>query len=134
MGEYPVGSFPHRILIAEGQVFLPVALGQFNGPVVVGVEKSIVGHVVYIARAAAAVEIALEIRVNARPHLDARAIGGIGHGGIVNVDVLYDIKLLDVLAQRPNRDAMRAIAVEALDNDVGAVGLKGNAVIPVIDD
>jgi hypothetical protein len=68
MGEYPVGSFPHRILIAEGQVILPITLGQLNCPVVVGVEKSIVGHVVYIARAAATVEIALEIRVNARPH------------------------------------------------------------------
>jgi hypothetical protein len=66
--------------------------------------------------------------------LDARTIGGIGHGGVVNVDVLYDIKLLDVLAQRPDRDAVRAIAVEALDDDVGAVRLEGNAVIAVVDD
>ncbi len=50
------------------------------------------------------------------------------HGDIVDKDVLDDVDFVLVLAKRTNGDAVRAVAVEILNDDVGAVGLEGNAV------
>lgn len=53
---------------------------------------------------------------------------GIEHGDVVDENVLDDIDFVLVLAQGTNGNTVRAIAVEVLNNNVGAVGLEGNAV------
>jgi len=66
--------------------------------------------------------------LNARPDLDASTVARIRERHIVDVEVLYNIGFIGVLAERTDADAMRARAVETLDDDVGAVGLEGNAI------
>jgi hypothetical protein len=50
------------------------------------------------------------------------------HGDIVDKDVLDDVDFADVLAQRTDRDTVGAVAVQVLDEDVGAVWFEGDAV------
>lgn len=50
------------------------------------------------------------------------------HRNVIDKDVLHNVDFVLVLAQRTNGDTVRAVAVEVLNNDVGAVGLEGNAV------
>jgi hypothetical protein len=68
-----------------------------------------------------------------RPDFDACAVGGIGHADVINVDVLHVVNLADVLAETAHTDAMRSITDEILHDDVGAVGLEGDAVVAVVD-
>lgn len=57
---------------------------------------------------------------------------GIEHGDVINEDILYDVNLGPVLAQRANGNAVRSIAVEVLDGDVGAIGLERHAIWPTV--
>ena len=50
------------------------------------------------------------------------------HGDIVDEHVLYNVDFAGVLAQRADGDTVRAVAVQVLDEDVGAVGLECDAV------
>ena len=53
---------------------------------------------------------------------------GIEHWDVVDENILDDIDFVLVLAQGTNRDTLGAVAVEVLNDDVGAVGLEGNTV------
>lgn len=50
------------------------------------------------------------------------------HGDVVDENVLNDIDLVLVLAQRANGDTMRAIAMKVLNNHVCGIGLERDAV------
>lgn len=69
-----VGLCTYRVLVAESQVLLTIALSEFNGVVVVGVEQPIVRHILNVTGAAAAVQVVLKVGVHSRPDLDAGTI------------------------------------------------------------
>jgi hypothetical protein len=48
--------------------------------------------------------------------------------GVVDVDVLNDVVLARILSERSNRYPMRAIAKHVLDQEIGAIGLEGDAI------
>lgn len=96
--------------------------------------KSVIRHVPHAAKPAAAVEQVLERRLHAGPDLDAGSVAGVGHGDVVDVQVLDDIRLALVLAEGTDADTVRARAVEVLHDDVCAVGLERDAVVRVDDD
>lgn len=50
------------------------------------------------------------------------------HRNVVDKDVLDNVDFVLVLAQGTNGDTVGAVTVEVLNDDVGAVGLEGNAV------
>ena len=86
--------------------------------------KRTVRDVLDAAGAASALEVAGHGRGGVGPHLDARAVAGVVHADLADEDVLDDVELARVLAQRADADAVAAVAVEALDYDVGAVRLE----------
>lgn len=51
------------------------------------------------------------------------------HGGVKDIDVLYNIIVTRVLAQRTNRDTVRTIAEHVLDKHIGAVWLERDTVL-----
>lgn len=113
---------------------MAVALVHLDGPVVVVVIVLLVGDVLDVAGATAAAERGGLVRVDAGPDLDARPVARVGHAVVEDVDVLDNVVLLHVLAEGADRDAVAAVAREALDDDVGAVGLERDAVVPIVDD
>ena len=50
------------------------------------------------------------------------------HGDVVDEDVLDDVDFAGILTQGANGDTVRAVAVQVLDENVGAVGLECDAV------
>jgi len=54
--------------------------------------------------------------------------GRVVHGGVEDVDVLYDIVLPLILPKRANRDAMRAVAPHILHQHIGAVGFERHTI------
>ena len=98
----------YRILPTYARVLLPVALRQLDGPVVSRVMDAVKSHVADVAAASAAVQIRLEASAGAGPDFDARTVAGAGHGDVLHVDVLDDVELGRVLAQRADGDAVRA--------------------------
>lgn len=118
----------------EGLVGLAVALVHLDRPVVVVVVVLLVGDVLDVAGATAAAEGGGLVRVDAGPDLDAGSVARVGHAVVEDVDVLDNVVLVHVLAKGPDRDAVAAVAREALDDDVGAIGLERDAVVPVVDD
>lgn len=116
------------VLQAQRQVLLAIALGDFNGIVDIVNNHPVVCDVVHNAGAAAALQIARERRRRVGPHLDARAIAGIVHANVGHIDVFDNVVFAHVLAQRADADAVRAVAPETLDEDVGGVGFEGDAV------
>lgn len=120
-------------LVAKRNVLLAIALCDLNGVIDISHRHTVVRDVGHLAAAAAALQIARQRRRRTRPHLDARPVRRIGHGHISDVDVLHNIDLAGVLAQRPNRDAVRPVAHEVLHHDIRAVRLERHAIIPIID-
>lgn len=114
----------YRKLVAERLVLLAVALRNGNGVVVVIVEEAVVCNVPHPSKTSTAVEQALEFRLDTRPDLDPGAVACVGHGNVVDVEVLHNVRLSLVLTERADTDSMRAVANQVLDNDVGAVGLE----------
>lgn len=119
--------------VAQRQVLLAVALRHLDRVVDVVDRHGVVGDVADAASASAALEVAGESGGRAGPDLDARAVGGVGHGNVVDVDVLHDVDLTDVLAKGADRDTVAAIAVQVLYNHVGAVGLERDTVVSIVD-
>lgn len=134
-------------LIAESKVLLSVALGDLDGVVDVLDGHGVVGNILDTTRAASALQVSRQCRGNTRPDLDASTIldvvlaftqheqsvtrntyRGIEHRNVVNENVLNNIDFVLVLAQGTNGDTVRAVAMEVLDDNVGAVGLEGDAV------
>lgn len=139
----------YGVLVAESEVLLAVALGDLNGIVDVLDGHGVVGDVLHTARATATLQVGRQSRSDTGPDLDASTILDIlsayaphcpnrrifcetyrcvEHGDVVDQDVLNDVDFVLVLAQRTNGDTVRAVAVEVLNDDVGAVGLEGNTV------
>lgn len=112
---------------------LAVALINEDRKVVVEVLKGVVGHVANVACAAAATQAGLEVRLGAWPDLETGPRGRVGQRHVVDVQVLHDIELFGILAQRANRNTMGRVALETLYQDVRAVGLKSDAVVVVVD-
>jgi hypothetical protein len=52
----------------------------------------------------------------------------IEHRDVVDENILDNVDFAGVLAQGANRDSVRAVAVQVLDEDVGAVGLECDTV------
>lgn len=75
----------HRELIAQCLVRLSIALSDCDGPVVVVVVERVVSDILDTAQPATAIQIALEIRLDARPHFDTGAVARIAHGDVENV-------------------------------------------------
>lgn len=66
-------------------------------------------------------------------YLDACPVLRVAHGNVPNENILDNVILPFVLAERPYGDAMRAVADQILDDHVGAVGLEGNTIVTVVD-
>ena len=120
-------------LVASSQVLLAIALGDFNGVVDIVDAHGIVGDVVDAALATAALEVAGEGCGRAWPDFDASAVAGVGHGDVVDEDILDNVSLCGVLAKRADTDAVAAVAQQVLHEDVGGVGLEGDAVVAIVD-
>jgi len=108
-------------------------LGDFDGVIDVVDAHGVVGDVVDAAFATAALEVTGECGGRAWPDFDAGAVAGVGHGNVVDEDVLDDIGFCGVLAQRADTDAVAAVALQVLHKDVGGVWLEGDAVVAVVD-
>ena len=121
-------------LIAERQVLLAIALRNLDGVVHIRHRQSVVRDVVDATQATASLEITRERRGRARPDLDARQVTRVEHGDVVHEDVLDDIRFAGVLAEGSDADAVAAVAVNVLDQDLGAVGLEAHAVVSVVYD
>ena len=108
-------------------------MSNLDGVVDVADRHAVVSHVGDLARSASALQITRQCRCSAGPDLDARTVRGVGHGDVGDVNVLDDVDFAGVLAERANRDAVGAVADEVLDDDIGRVGLEGDAIVAVID-
>lgn len=120
-------------MVAQRDILLAVALRDFNRVVDVRDLHGIVCDVSHCACAAATLEVAGECGGRTGPDFDAGAVRGVGHADVVDVDVLDVVYFAHVLAEGADRDAVGAVADEVLDDDVGAVGLEGDAVVAVVD-
>lgn len=118
---------------AQRLILPPVALVDRDGAVAAAAAELVVRHVPDAAPPAAGVD-GVAARDPVGPDLEAGAVGRVGHGGVVHVQVLDHVDLPVVLAQGADRDAVRAGAGEVLDHDRGGVGLEGHAVVGVLDD
>lgn len=74
-----------RILVAQREVLLAVALGDFDGIVDIGDSHGVVGDVGDGAEPAAALQVAREGGGQARPHFYAGPVGRVAHGDVVNL-------------------------------------------------
>ena len=102
-----------RELGALGRVPFAVTLVNLDGTVVVAVAERVVGNIADIARATAPTKAGLEVGLGAGPNFEAGAVSGVAQGDIVDVEILYNVDELGVLAKRANRNAVGAIAHEA---------------------
>jgi hypothetical protein len=122
-----------RELIAKRDVLLSVALRDLDRVVDIVNNHSIVGHILDFARTASALQILGKRGRSTRPHLDARTVGGVGHGDVGDVDVLHDVDFALVLAEGAHADSVRAVADQVLHHDVCGVGFERDAVVPIVD-
>ena len=122
-----------RVVGAEGEVLLAVALRHFDGVVDVADGHGVVGDVADGAEAASALQVARQRRLVSRPDFDAGAVGRVRHADVVDVDVGDEVGFARVLAEGSDGDAVGAVAGEVLDDDGGGVGFEGDAVVAVVD-
>lgn len=123
-----------RKLVANRLILLPITLRDSDSPIIVIMVKRIIRYIPHTTQPTTAIQEVLERRLDAGPDLDAGSITSVGHGDVVDVQVLDNVRLALVLAEGADADAVRAGAVEVLHDDVGAVGLEGDAVVRVDDD
>lgn len=102
-------------LIASRQVLLTVALGDFDGIIDVVDVHGVVGDVVDTAFATTALQVTRESGGGARPDFDASAVAGVGHGDVVDEDVLYNVGLGSVLAEGADTDAVTTVTLQILN-------------------
>lgn len=145
-------TVPYRVLVAKSQILLPVALSHFDGIIDILDVHSIVGDVGHAPEATATLQVNRHGGRDTRPHLDTgtvlqtrllnsmrgnldvlplqswRAYRSIEHGNVVNEDILHNVDLPFVLSEGSNRDTVRAVAVQVLNEDVGRVGLERDTV------
>jgi hypothetical protein len=98
------------------------------------VPERIIRDILHMAPPAAALQITTQRRLRPRPHLDARAVRRRGHADVVHIYILNNIILARILSQRPDTDSVGPRTVQTLHHDVGAVRLKRDAVVAVVDD
>lgn len=123
------------VVLALAGVDGTIALINLNGEVVVVVDHQIVGDVanVPLATTTNPRRVTALDGLGTRPDLESCRRGRVGHGVVVDVQVRHDIVLVRVVAEGPDGDAMRSVALQALDNDVGAVGLERDAIVVMVD-
>jgi hypothetical protein len=68
--------------------------------------ESVICNVSHAAKTTSSVQQTLESGLNTRPHLDTGTVASVGHGDVVDIQILHDISLAFVLAQRTNTDTM----------------------------
>ncbi|CAH0053699.1 unnamed protein product [Clonostachys solani] len=95
-----------RELLTTSGVLLSIALIDLDGAIVVDVAESVIRDIAYVSRAAATSKTRLEISLRPGPDLESGAIGSIAQSDIVDVQILNDVEILGVLAQRADRDAV----------------------------
>jgi hypothetical protein len=120
-------------LVAECEVLLPVALGDFDSVVNVVENHAVVGDVLDSTGTTSALKVTGKSGRSTRPDLDARTVGSIRHANIVHIDVLNDIDFAGILPQATNTDTMTAVADKILHDDIRAIRLERNAVVAVVD-
>jgi len=108
-------------------------LSNLNRVVDVRNGHAIVRDVLDSTTTASALKITGESGRSTRPDLDARTVRRIRHTDVVHVNVLDNINLSWVLAQRTNTNTVAAVADQVLNNDVGAVRLERHAIVAVVD-
>ena len=123
-----------RKLVAKSQVLLAIALRDLDGIVDILDVHVLVRHVRNTTRTTTSLEIDGHCRWRSRPDLDASPIGSVVHADIVYVDVLHDVDFPGILAQGAHRDAVGAIAMQVLYQNLGTVWFEGHAIIAVVDD
>jgi hypothetical protein len=84
-----------------------------------------------VARVARAATFGRRLARGAAEGFDAGAVFGVNHGDVLYEDVGHNIFCAGVLAQGADGNAVRALAVEVFDEDVGCVGFEGDAVVAV---
>lgn len=109
-------------------IVLSVALSDRDAVVDIVQPHSIVGHISDRAGTTASLEVCRLLVERIRPNLDASTFGGVVHGDVADENVLHDINTLGILSERPDRDAVSAIARQVLNKDVGRVWFEGDAV------
>ena len=87
-----------RELVASSQVLLTITLGDFDGVIDVVDAHGVVGDVVDAAFATTALKVTGECCGRAWPDLNAGAVAGVGHGNVVDEDVLDNVGFCGVLA------------------------------------
>lgn len=96
----------YRKLIAKSLVLLAVTLSDGDSVVIVLVVETIICNVSHAAKTTSSVQQTLKSSLNTGPHLDTSTVTGVGHGDVVDIQVLHDIRLAFVLTQRTNTDTV----------------------------
>ena len=86
-----------------------------------------------MTQATTAIQQVLERGLDTGPDLNAGAVTGVGYRDVVDVQVLDDVCLAFVLAQRSHANTVQAGIVEVLHNNIGAIGLKRDTVVCIDD-
>lgn len=84
--------------VAKRQVCLAVALRNLDGVVDIADGHGVVGDVVDTTWTAAALEITGQGGRWAGPNFDAGTVASVGHGNVVDEDVLHDVGFCGVLS------------------------------------
>lgn len=119
---------------ALARIDSPITLVDLDSEVVVVVDHGVVGNIAHIALSTTA-DPGRVPRFNGvctRPDFEPGGGGRVGHCVVVDVQVGDDVILVGVVAERPDRDTVGSIAVEALDEDVGTIWFERDAVVVVV--
>lgn len=98
-GYHPGIRSTHWELVAKCLVLLPIALRDRDSAIVILMVEHVVRNVFDVAQTAATVEVFLEVGLDTGPNFDASPIRGVGHGYVVNVQVLDNVGHVCVLAE-----------------------------------
>lgn len=111
-----------------------ITLVDLDSEVVVVVNHGVVGNITHVALSTTADpgRVPLFNGVCPRPDFEPGGGGRVSHCVVVDVQIGDDVILVGVVAERPDRDTVGSIAVEALDDDVGAIWFERDAVVVVV--
>ena len=117
-----VGTY--RMLKALFLVILAVTLGDCDTIVDIVQPHAIVRYVSDRAGTTASLEVCRFLVESVGPNLDASAFGGVVHGDVADENILHDVDTFRILSEGSDRDAVRAVAGQVLDEDVGSIWLE----------
>lgn len=118
----------HRVLKTLLLVILPVTLRDRQPVVDIPQVHPVVGDVSDEPSSSAALQRLGFLRKRIGPHFDAGALGRVRHADVAHEDVFHVVDARGVLSQTADGDAVRAVALEVLHEDVGAVRLERDTI------